>query len=359
MCPCPGCGPKNRHFLVPALRSISRETDFVFALPRDFCNARVKRLVRGEGSSHPLQIGPGSLQFQFKSTDYNRMKVSSSTAKALAALSLGGAVLQLSSDSTSGSFLDIFSTVTTSQRRLEVVGKGHFENLPFESLPEPTWGDWIKVHDAVIHWIDMTSCPATDDPAFLTHWDNPDDHKLLGSPMSDDCQIFLRERNPDQFGSRLVRHAFHDAVGGFDGWVNHHDKHENGALLESYSMLRDLYFGHRAPTIPQITGEGDVPIDQLISFADFNAWAATAALLDASRRVYGNNNYNACGPGMTPGVDCDVLPPVKIEYGRSTYYPADPDENGNPDNGPVEIFPANGGASSGQELPNISRSILA
>ena len=29
MCPCPGCGPKNRHFLVPALRSISRETDFV------------------------------------------------------------------------------------------------------------------------------------------------------------------------------------------------------------------------------------------------------------------------------------------------------------------------------------------
>ena len=128
------------------------------------------------------------------------------------------------------------------------------------------------------------------------------------------------------------------------------DKRENGALLESYSMLRDLYFGHRAPAIPQITGEGDVPIDQLISFADFSAWAATAALLDASRRVYGNNNYNACEPGMIPGVDCDVLPPVKIEYGRSTYYPAGLDENGNPDNGPVEIFPAHGGASSGQEI---------
>ena len=152
----------------------------------------------------------------------SRMKISSSTAKALAALSLGGAVLQLSSDSTSGSFLDIFSSVTTtSQRRLEISGKGHFENLPFESLREPTWGDWIRVHDAIIHWIDMTSCPANGDPAFLTHWDNPDDHKALGSPMSDDCQLFLRERNPDQFGSRLVRHAFHDAVGGFDGWVNH------------------------------------------------------------------------------------------------------------------------------------------
>lgn len=281
------------------------------------------------------------------------MKISSSTAKALAAFSLGGAVQQLSSDSTSGSVLDIFSSVTTtSQRRLEVVGtiKGHFESLPFESLRDPTWGDWIKVHDAIIHWIDMTSCPANGDPAFLAHWDNPDDHKLLGSPMSDDCQLFLRERNPDQFGSRLVRHAFHDAVGGFDGWVNHHDKRENGALLESYSMLRDIYFGHRAPAIPQISGEGDVPIDQLISFADFSAWAETAALLDASRRVYGNNNYNACGPGMTPGVDCDVLPPVKIEYGRSTYYPADMDVNGNPDNGPMEIFPAHGGASSGQEI---------
>ena len=31
-CMCPGCGPKNRHFLVPALRSISRETDFVHVL---------------------------------------------------------------------------------------------------------------------------------------------------------------------------------------------------------------------------------------------------------------------------------------------------------------------------------------
>lgn len=85
------------------------------------------------------------------------MKISSSTAKALAAFSLGGAMLQLSSESTSGTFLDIFSSVTTSQRRLEVVGKGHFENLPFESLRDPTWGDWIKVHDAIIHWIDMTS----------------------------------------------------------------------------------------------------------------------------------------------------------------------------------------------------------
>ena len=38
--------------------------------------------------------------------------------------------------------------------------------------------------------------------------------------LSQDCELFHRERNPRSMGSRLVRHIFHDAAGGFDGFVN-------------------------------------------------------------------------------------------------------------------------------------------
>ena len=38
--------------------------------------------------------------------------------------------------------------------------------------------------------------------------------------LQQDCELYHRERNPRSMGSRLVRHAFHDAAGGFDGVVN-------------------------------------------------------------------------------------------------------------------------------------------
>ena len=92
-------------------------------------------------------------------------------------------------------------------------------------IRKPTWEDWEYLRDYWSQRIDDSTCPDEEDNKLKTHWDyNYDDFIAAGmnetEALSQDCELFHRERNPRSMGSRLVRHIFHDAAGGFDGFVN-------------------------------------------------------------------------------------------------------------------------------------------
>ena len=103
----------------------------------------------------------------------------------------------------------------------------HYETsyLNGGQLREPTWDDWEYLRDYWSQRIDDSTCPDKLSDDLKTHWDyNYDDFIAAGmsetDALSQDCELFHRERNPRSMGSRLVRHIFHDAAGGFDGFVN-------------------------------------------------------------------------------------------------------------------------------------------
>ena len=90
---------------------------------------------------------------------------------------------------------------------------------------KPTWEDWEYLRDYWSARIDDSTCPDAGSDDLKTHWDyNYQDFIDAGMSEEDaldqDCELFHRERNPRSMGSRLVRHVFHDAAGGFDGFVN-------------------------------------------------------------------------------------------------------------------------------------------
>ena len=94
-----------------------------------------------------------------------------------------------------------------------------------KQLRTPTWEDWEFL---LSYWggrINDSTCPDKLSEDLKTHWDyNYQDYIDAGmsetDALSQDCELFHRERNPRSMGSRLVRHVFHDAAGGFDGFVN-------------------------------------------------------------------------------------------------------------------------------------------
>lgn len=116
--------------------------------------------------------------------------------------------------------LSLLTTVVSANYESQYNGVG-IANLP----RLPTWEDWEYLRDYWSDRIDDSTCPDAGSEELKTHWDyNYDDHIAAGMTESEalqqDCELYHRERNPRSMGSRLVRHAFHDAAGGFDGFVN-------------------------------------------------------------------------------------------------------------------------------------------
>jgi hypothetical protein len=150
----------------------------------------------------------------------------------------------------------------------------------------PAWNDWEYLKDYWFDRIHQSTCPEKGDEALQTHWDyNYND--FITSDMNEtealnqDCTLFLREGNPPQaLGSRLVRHVFHDSIGGLDDFVNGHDLKENGGMLSSQEVLLDAY--------AQVELEDGVPDNQVIPLADFVDWAGHAALSRAAQANVGN-----------------------------------------------------------------------
>lgn len=134
----------------------------------------------------------------------------------------------------------------------------------------------------------------------------------------------------------MIRHAFHDAAGGFNGFVNHHDLVENPGLHATMIVLRDDYNTLEVPAGPSEIG-GTLPIKRIISFADFTAWAAHTALL---RAVSLQNRTDRTGERQ---VEEEVG--VQVRVGRPTYEPTSDD-----DHGPTEYFPTGLGAQGSGQL---------
>ena len=111
----------------------------------------------------------------------------------------------------------------------------------------PIWEDWIEVKEHFFNRILNSKCPDVGSEELKTHWDydyeryiNEDGMSELEA-LSQDCTLFHRFRNPNQLGSRLIRHVFHDAAGGFNGFVNVWDTIENPALYATQKVLKDDY----------------------------------------------------------------------------------------------------------------------
>ena len=105
--------------------------------------------------------------------------------------------------------------------------QSHYETsyLNGGQLRTPTWDDWEFLRDYWSERINNSTCPDIGSEDLKTHWDyNYADYINAGmsetDALSQDCELFHREPNPRSMGSRLVRHVFHDAAGGFDGFVN-------------------------------------------------------------------------------------------------------------------------------------------
>ena len=118
--------------------------------------------------------------------------------------------------------ISLLSTVATA-----TFDPTHYETsyLGGTQTRQPTWEDWEYLRDYWSTRIDGSTCPDAGSKDLKTHWDyNYQDFINAGmteaEALNQDCELFHRERNPRSMGSRLVRHVFHDAAGGFDGFVN-------------------------------------------------------------------------------------------------------------------------------------------
>lgn len=209
-----------------------------------------------------------------------------------------------------------------------------FAVSPSFAQRDPTWFDWLQVKDHVYQRITDSSCPEAGSEDLVDHWDyDYAGYRAQGmtheEALQHDCTFFRRANNPFALGMRLIRHAFHDSVGGFDGFVDLSDPENNG-LAGSAHVLATSYDELRLGNDDGTT----TPVKDILSFADFCAWAVHAALLDAVDKA-------AIRPGVEP-----MIPPVPVRYGRTSYVPTDDD-----DQGPEEHFPEGLGAQgSGQVL---------
>ena len=180
--------------------------------------------------------------------------------------------------------------------------------------------DYLDVEQIIFDWIDDSTCPGRNDLDAPNHWDWDGD---------DDCVYFPRIRNPRPLGSRLIRHAFHDAAGLNDGHVNLADTENNDGLESSAYVLNAIYEGTSHHGTYYLS-TGDEAINEVLNMADFSAWAYIAAL-----------KYAACLQDIQEGCQgTEVIPEIPITYGRWSY-DADAGHDVEP-----EFFPEDGGHSS-------------
>jgi hypothetical protein len=225
----------------------------------------------------------------------------------------------------------IFSLLATAK-----LAHGAYEETYLEGSQaprSPDWNDWAYLKDYWFDRINKSTCPEEGDEDLTTHWDyNYQDFIASGMNMTEalnqDCTLFLRERNPRALGSRLVRHVFHDSTGGFDGFVNVHDLKENGGMFSSQKVLLDAY--------AEVALADGVPANQVISLADFVAWAGHAALIRAAQANVGNAETVDEG---------DIVPEISVRWGRLSYLNITVEDTGN-----LEAFPVNGPQGSGDQL---------
>lgn len=216
---------------------------------------------------------------------------------------------------------------------------------------EPTWDDWLFIKSYWFDRIDDSTCPPEGSADLKTHWDyNYQDFINAGmseqEALSQDCTLFARERNPRQMGSSLVRNAFHDSVGGMDGFVNVHDLDENGGLFAPQKTLRDAYASLELPNDADVFGGETTPVSEVLSLADFSAWAGHAALVRAAQAVAGNANTIDCADPNNPNDgNCDIVPDIPVRWGRLSYINVTVEEAG-----PREFFPRSGPAGSGESM---------
>ena len=169
--------------------------------------------------------------------------------------------------------------------------------------------DYEEVEALIFLWIERSTCPDPADPGAATHWDwNADDQ---------DCNFFPRARGRNPLGPRLVRHAFHDAAGISDGFVDLASP-SNAGLEASDHVLTLLH------TDPTFTFTDGGSISEVLNRADFAAWSYIAALRFTAMRQRGRN---------------DIVPDIPITIGRQPFGGAQL---------PEEILPSD--HSSGQNV---------
>jgi hypothetical protein len=166
--------------------------------------------------------------------------------------------------------------------------------------------DYQEIEAIVFHWIDDSTCPSPNNTNATSHWD--------WNGTTQDCNLFPRIRGPHPLGPRLVRHAFHDACGVSDGFIDL--SRPDNAGLEASTQVLDAMYQTAAVTL---TGGGT--ISQLLNKADFAAWSYIAAVRYTAML---QNNQHPFEQGN------EVIPPIPITFGRAARV------NGSV---PVEVLP--------------------
>ena len=161
--------------------------------------------------------------------------------------------------------------------------------------------DYDEVEAIIFEWIEKSTCPMAGDAGASQHWD--------WDPAISDCIWFPNKRGPRPLGPRLIRHAFHDATGISDGFVDLTDP-ENAGLESSDHVLNLIY----SNTTFTLTDSGK--ISEVLNKADFAAWSYIAALRFAA------SLQNGQGGGGVP-----ILPDIPITIGRSALDGTPPIEN--------------------------------
>jgi hypothetical protein len=182
--------------------------------------------------------------------------------------------------------------------------------------------DYLVIEALIFAEIEDSTCPSTTDELREDHWDYRIDQE--------DCAWFPRERNPKPLGSRLLRHAFHDAAGIMDGHVDL-DHTGNDGLQSSLHVLKKLY-NYDAGMVSLTDG---FAISEVLNMADFCVWTYIAAYRYACFMQDGRAEEQGTELG------CDM----PISFGRWTY-----DETDETHWEPSEDFPDMDGAATSQIL---------
>jgi hypothetical protein len=117
--------------------------------------------------------------------------------------------------------------------------------------------DYKEIEALIFLWIERSNCPEPTGAGAATHWDwNTEDQ---------DCNLFPRGRGLYPLGPLLVRHAFHDAAGISDGFVDLTNA-DNAGLESSDRVLKFL---HSDRTLT-FSADGK-SISEVLNMADFAA----------------------------------------------------------------------------------------
>ena len=229
-----------------------------------------------------------------------------------------------------------------------------YEESYIEQARTPEWSDWLFLRDYWFARIEESTCPEIGSEALKTHWDYDYDQFIADGmteeqALSQDCNLFQRERNPRSMGPRLVRHMFHDAAGGFDGFVNVDNHEDNGGLEATQQVIVEAY---NTVVLPGTDDDEDpsIPVNQVISLADFSAWAGQAALERAAQAVAGSAYSVDCTDPANTNEDCDIIPQIPVRWGRLSFL-----EENRGNRVPRERFPRGGPAGSGGSVVRFFR----